>query len=362
MRIRLTDLSGRPGGPPGDVGVDVLDRIAGLGHAVTAAAARCGAALDVDPFALLTARVAEAGWTRGGRLTCGGAGRLVRAADGWMAVSLARSDDLDALPAWLELAEVPADPWAAVEARLPTAPCAHWRELGVLLGLPVAVVGEVTASGPMIGRTRLSTARPSVGTLGGLRVVDLSSLWAGPLCAHLLGRAGASVVKVESVHRPDGARRGLPGFYRSLHDGHEERTVELRTPAGRDELRALLAGADVVIEGARPRALEQLGIDAAGLVAGGRIGAWVSITAHGRTGAGRDRVGFGDDAAAAGGLVGWDDHGPTFVGDAVADPLTGLAAAAAVLGALAAGGSWLLDASLSRVAAGVARGSRSPRR
>ena len=85
----------------------------------------------------------------------------------------------------------------------------------------------------------------------------------------------------------------------------------------------------MVIEGSRPRALEQLGIDARSIVRHGPQ-VWVSITGHGRDGANTMRVGFGDDAAAAGGLVDWVDGTPHFVGDAVADPLAGLTAAMAV--------------------------------
>jgi len=116
----------------------------------------------------------------------------------------------------------------------------------------------------------------------------------------------------------------------------------------------------VVIEGSRPRALRGWGIDAEAHLAaedGPRV--WVSITGHGRTGAEADRVGFGDDAAAAGGLVVGDDDGPCFLADAVADPLTGIAAAKAVEEALGEGGSWLLDAALARVAASVARPGRA---
>jgi crotonobetainyl-CoA:carnitine CoA-transferase CaiB-like acyl-CoA transferase len=66
-------------------------------------------------------------------------------------------------------------------------------------------------------------------------------------------------------------------------------------------------------------------------------------------------VAFGDDAAAAGGLVRWTAAGePEFLGDALADPLTGLAAAAGALQALAEGGGVIVDAALARTAAGAA--------
>jgi crotonobetainyl-CoA:carnitine CoA-transferase CaiB-like acyl-CoA transferase len=160
-------------------------------------------------------------------------------------------------------------------------------------------------------------------------------------------------VKVESVNRPDGARRGPPGFYDLLHGGHESVALDLRTASGIDRLRRLLLAADVVIEASRPRALRQLGIEAEAIVAAGPS-VWVSITGHGRTGKEGGRVAFGDDGAAAGGLVADDDGGPCFVADAVADPLAGIAAATATVDALDQGGGWLLDVPMSRVAAHVA--------
>jgi hypothetical protein len=65
-------------------------------------------------------------------------------------------------------------------------------------------------------------------------------------------------------------------------------------------------------------------------------------------------VAFGDDAAVSGGLVAWDGGRPFFCADAVADPATGLVAAAACLDALASGGRWLLDVALAGVAAHLA--------
>ena len=53
------------------------------------------------------------------------------------------------------------------------------------------------------------------------KVIDLSALWAGPLCAHLLHRCGAHVTTV-SIQRPDGAQFGSPDFYRHLHAGHDK--------------------------------------------------------------------------------------------------------------------------------------------
>nr|WP_249420488.1 CoA transferase [Rhabdothermincola salaria] len=187
------------------------------------------------------------------------------------------------------------------------------------------------------------------------RVVDLSSLWAGPLCGRLLAALGMEVVKVESTTRPDGARRGSPAFFDHLNGDKRHLALPLASTEGRRALADLLTAADVVIEGSRPRALEQMGIEPAAVVAGGPGRVWVSITAYGRTGPWRNRVGFGDDAAAAGGLVRRDADGvPTFVGDAVADPLAGLVAAAAAASSWAAGGGAVVDVALREVARAAA--------
>ena len=248
------------------------------------------------------------------------------------------------------------DPWSAVQSWLSGRPVAEAAARAQLLGLPAAVIATspapvtrpavaVRLGGPARGRG----ARPVV--------IDLSALWAGPLCAHLLGPAGARIIKVESRDRPDGARRGAGGFYDLLNAGHESVALDFGTPAGRRALAGLIARADVVLEGSRPRALRQLGLDAAEAIAAGTV--WVAISAYGRDQAGR--VGFGDDVAAAAGLVVDDGDGPYPVGDAIADPLAGATAAAAATVALRAGRGCLLDVSMRDVAARAAACGRARR-
>jgi len=201
----------------------------------------------------------------------------------------------------------------------------------------------------VVGRRLGTVARPPA-DIGDLVVVDLSALWAGPLVGSVLVRLGARVVKVESTTRPDGARVGSPRHFATLDRGKEPATLDLTTPVGRSHLHRLVEGADVVITSARPRALEQLGLDPVEAVCAGRPRVWVMVTGYGTDPASAARVAFGDDAAAAGGLVVRDDRGPCFCADAVADPVTGLAASAAVLRALADGGEHLLVASMADVA------------
>jgi hypothetical protein len=326
---------------------------------------------------LLRERSELTGWLPQGPISAGGSARLLPASDGWVAVSLPRLDDLDLLPAWLGVAPLaPEDdrvPWDDLAAAIAERPAAWHAERAQELGLAVAVVPDpgaaATADAQLEARGTVDPTRPYVRTAAGpsvapgrtpegLLVVDLSSLWAGPTCARLLARAGARVVKVESTTRPDGARLGNRQFYRRLHEGHDERSIAFDTTEGRAELRELLATADVVIEGSRPRALTRLGIDPHQIVADHPGSVWLAVTAHGRTGPRRQWVGFGDDAAAAGGLVRWEVDGtPAFVGDAVADPLTGLVAAALVAGAVRDGGGVVIDVALREVARSAAVGA-----
>jgi crotonobetainyl-CoA:carnitine CoA-transferase CaiB-like acyl-CoA transferase len=172
-------------------------------------------------------------------------------------------------------------------------------------------------------------------------------MWAGPLCGHLLAGAGATVVKVEAVSRADGTRDGDPRFFDWMNASKLSYVTDFRD----GDLRRLLDAADVVIEGSRPAALVRRGLGAEQVR--GRPGrVWLRLTGYGASGERATRVAFGDDAAVAGNLVG---VGPTFVGDAIADPLTGLAATHAVLDSLRRGGGEIVEVALAEVAADFAR-------
>jgi hypothetical protein len=320
---------------------------------VTVLEDRAGA-FGVDGPALLGERAAFAGLTRHGRISCGSTTRLLGAGDGWVAVALPRRDDVALLPAWIGIAPT-SDPWPALARAVADRAGDDVVASGTLLGLAVARLGERAVDGEAVVATPLGAAEPMT-RWKGRRVVDLSSLWAGPLCGQLLAAVGMEVVKVESTRRPDGARHGPPAFFDLMNATKASVSLDLSDHEDREALGRLLRSADVVIEASRPRALEQLGVDAAEMVTTGAVQVWVSITGHGRSGAHGQRVAFGDDAAVAGGLVAWDHDGPVFCADAAADPATGLLAASAVLERLAVGGRWLLDVALARAAALMASG------
>ncbi len=337
-------LSGRADGPPilapGDPAGLVERRLADLVRATALRTGREPARADGTPDArLLGERAALAGLSRRGPLSAGGAFRAVSTADGWLGLSLARDDDVAMVPA---LVEGPVtEPWDAVAAWARGRTADEAFERARLLGLPAAVWPPAPAVRPAVrltpGGRRALAERPLV--------VDLTSLWAGPLCAHLLGLAGCRVVKVESTRRLDGARRGSPAFYDLLHAGHHSVALDLTEPADQRRLADLLRRADLVLEASRPRALAGMGIDAEEYVAHGT--SWLSITARGRE---SDTVGFGDDVAVAAGLAVVDGDELLPVGDALADPLTGVAAAAAAAEAMLADHASLLDVSMLDVA------------
>ena len=302
-------------------------------------------AQGLDGAALLGERAALYGFERRGGVSPGGSCRLLRAADGWIAVNLARPDDRALLPAWLGEGDT-RDPWRFATGRILGRAAAEVVERARMLGLPVAAAVDPPAKAPAWCRIA------AVGTAVARRpdelprVVDLSALWAGPLCTHLLARAGARVVKVESTARPDGARLGPAAFFDLMNCGKASVALDFGSEAGRSRLRRLVADADIVVESARPRALRQLGIDAERQVATARGLTWVSITGYGRRPPQGDWVAFGDDAAVAAGLAmatGRPGEGPIFCGDAIADPLAGLHAAVAALASWRAGGGHLLD-------------------
>ena len=339
-------LTGRADGPALGPPAGFVERV----HRLEA-----GLALELDALALLGERAALAGLSRRGDRSCGGATRLLRAGDGWLALSLARPSDIELLDPWLgTTASLAEDPWSGIAPLVAERGVPELVAGGALLGLPVAAlpadrrVASPDDELPVVAEPFGATLPAEMAEL---LVVDLSSLWAGPLCAQLLGLAGARIVKVESTGRPDGARFGPPAFFDLLHAGHESVALDFTTAEGREDLSRLVEAADVVIEASRPRALRQLGIDAESLLRNGRPRVWLSITGYGRTGDAAQRVAFGDDGAVAGGLVVWDDQGPCFCADAIADPLTGLVAANAVLASIERGGRWLLDVSLQKVAA-----------
>jgi CoA-transferase family III len=308
--------------------------------------------VEEDAATTLAGRAAILGLTRRGRVSAGGATRLLATADGWCAIALPRADDVATVPALLEADTVPGDPWMALSGWAATRSTEAVVARGQLLDIAIAGLGEVCAEPPTLRRCRSQVGPRRV---DGLLVADLSALWAGPLCAQLLARAGAVVVKVESPSRPDGTRAGEPAFFNWMNFGKLSYAVDFDNDI--DALRQLLTAADIVIEGSRPAALRRRQLSADDVPGRpGRI--WLRIRGYrGQP----HRSAFGDDAAVAGGLVGTGTHGPVFCADAIADPLTGLEAARAVGQSVRRGGGEVIDVSMAQVAARYAALPRTSR-
>ncbi len=299
--------------------------------------------LPANGALLLGERARLLGLRRGGRRSANGACRLLDASDGRIALNLARDEDWDLMPALFEREQVAS--WESVGRLVAARPARDLVARGIALGLPIAI--ETTPPTASLSAPVQSEDAAASPPRGRPLVVEFASLWAGPLAGSLLHMAGARVVKVESSARPDGMRAGHRGFYDLLNAGKESVAVDFGDPHALRQLRRLVDRADIVIEGSRPRALRRIGIDRTAMVARG--GVWVGLTAHsGRDGP--DRVGFGDDASVAGGLSqvmaqAWGE--PMFAGDAIADPLTGLAAALGAWAAWSRGGGRLLTLALA---------------
>ncbi len=322
--------------------------------AALAALAPAGVLADLSGADLLTERAAHFGHRRNGRQSAGGSCRLIDTRDGAVALNLAREDDWDLMPALFEQ-DVASD-WDAVSAAARPLTMHDVVERGRLLGLAVAPVAppksfrsadELRQLLPLRTRGEAGAGtRPSDAVRARPRVLDLSSLWAGPLCGHLLQRCGADVVKLESRQRPDGARRGPPAFFDLLNAGKRSVALDFSSAEGRAQLRALIDRADIVIEASRPRALRQLGIDADALVRERPALTWISLTGYGRSDPYENWIAYGDDAGVAAGLS-WlmriTTGQPVIVGDAIGDPLTGLHAALAAWAGWRAGGAGMIS-------------------
>jgi formyl-CoA transferase/CoA:oxalate CoA-transferase len=192
------------------------------------------------------------------------------------------------------------------------------------------------------------------GPLAGIRVIDASTVLAGPYCTMILADLGADVVKVEP---PDGdATRGwgppwvgseidgtrTAAYFLALNRNKRSIRLDLRQPAGADILRRLLAGADVFVENLRPESLDRLGFGDAELAAINPRLVHLAVTGYGSTGPDAARPGYDFVIQAESGLMSItgradeEDGEPTKVGVAIADVVSGLQAAIGILGGLMA--------------------------
>ncbi|WP_455354362.1 CaiB/BaiF CoA transferase family protein [Streptomyces sp. SYSU K217416] len=180
--------------------------------------------------------------------------------------------------------------------------------------------------------------------LTGLRVLDLATLFAGPLAATMLGDFGAEVIKVEHPHRPDPSRghgpakNGVGLWWKLLGRNKRTMTLDLSTPGGREVLLTLATETDVIIENFRPGTLEKWNLGWEELSAANPRLVLARVTGFGQFGPYSRRPGFGTLAEAMSGfavITGEPDGPPTLPPFGLADSIAALSTAYAVMTALA---------------------------
>jgi crotonobetainyl-CoA:carnitine CoA-transferase CaiB-like acyl-CoA transferase len=189
--------------------------------------------------------------------------------------------------------------------------------------------------------------------LTGVRVVDVTTSYAGPTCTQLLGALGAEVIKVEPP-AGDEARlwgppfsSGLGTLFVAVNSG--KRSVALDLRRGRDVLLRLVDRADVVVQSLRPGLAASLGFGADEVRARKPGLVYCTISSYGRVGPKSDLPGYDPLLQAAGGVIsvtGEPGSEGVRVGVSLIDHATGMYAAFAILAALKQGGGHTLDVSL----------------
>lgn len=203
------------------------------------------------------------------------------------------------------------------------------------------------------------------GALDGLRVLELSTVLAGPYCAMVLADLGADVIKVEPPEGDPTRGYGPPwvgplqeggervaAYFLSVNRNKRSLRLDLHTAEGVAVLRRLIGRSDVLIENFRPGGLARLGISDPQLRELNSSLVHLSITGYGPDGPDSAKPGFDFIAQAVGGLMsvtGFPAESggqPTKVGVAISDVVTGLLGAVGVLAAVHAGVGQRIDISL----------------
>ena len=183
----------------------------------------------------------------------------------------------------------------------------------------------------------------SAAPLDGVRVLDVSTLFAGPLAATFLGDFGADVIKVEHPLKPDASRGHGPAkdgvnlWWKTLGRNKRTVTLNLGQADGAAVLLELVRTADVLIENFRPGTLERWGLGPDALLAANPALVIARVTAFGQFGPYSARPGFGSLAEAMSGfaaLTGEPDGPPTLPPFGLADGIAALATSYAVMVAL----------------------------
>jgi crotonobetainyl-CoA:carnitine CoA-transferase CaiB-like acyl-CoA transferase len=314
---------------------------------------------------------------------------VVRAADGWVGINCLTGQHWLDVCAMLGLPEYGeqqlaimmggperAEFFAKAEPLLAERTVAETVELGQALRIPAAPVNDGAAildcpqyakrgffvegkgfrrpgvpfrfSKSPATQPRRAPTTPNSLPFAGLRVLDLSTFWAGAYLTCYLGAFGADIVKVESIQRPDGHRysgafpfEGDDWYERSVmwqatNLNKRDLTLDLSSQRGREIGRRLAAQADVVVENFSPRVVEQFGLDYESLITLIPNVIQVRMPGFGLQGPWRDYVGWAlniEQVSGMSAVTGYAD-GPPCNPQGPADPIVGVHAGVALLAAL----------------------------
>jgi len=200
----------------------------------------------------------------------------------------------------------------------------------------------------------------AAGPLANLRVLDLTRALSGPFATMVLGDLGADVIKVEDIWHGDDTRRWGPPFqgddaayFLSVNRNKRGLSVNMKAPEGRDIVRRLAAGSDILVENFRPGTAARLGLGYAELARHNPGLIYASISGYGQTGPSAALPGYDAVAQAVSGMMsvtGEPDGEPVRSGTSLADVGAGMWALIGILAALHAretsGQGQLVDVSL----------------
>jgi crotonobetainyl-CoA:carnitine CoA-transferase CaiB-like acyl-CoA transferase len=183
--------------------------------------------------------------------------------------------------------------------------------------------------------------------LSGIRVLDLSNVLAGPFCAYQLALLGAEVIKVEAPKTGDLARqlgadpalnaRHMGASFLAQNSGKKSITVNLKSESGKEVLRRLVRGADVLVENFRPGVMDRLGVGYRELREFNSKLVYCAISGFGQSGPMKDAPAYDQIIQGLSGMMsvtGNEECAPLRAGYPVADTVGGITAAFAIAAAL----------------------------
>ena len=236
---------------------------------------------------------------------------------------------------------------------LPAGPIIFDGERGVQKRAPLVnedsdrIRNIFSSMGKHIANDRENSSHSLAMPLNGLRVIDVTQIWAGPYACRYLGDMGADVIKIEGPNFPDSVR-GVGGnlsdeqinksaYFNEYNRNKRSLVIDLKSEVGKKAVLKLLSSADVFVENWSSGVASRLGLDYEKVKKINPSLIYVSMPGFGHEGSDANRVGYGPGIEQMGGLVwlqGYESQEPHKSGISYGDPIAGTTAAAAIAIAL----------------------------